>query len=120
MSARRWVPPVLWAAFILLLTSLPGADLPHIGLREIDKLVHFLMYGTFAWLSTRSLGRQRPAARIAILVVLGVSLFGAVDEWHQQFIPGRSMELLDWMADTLGALTGAWSACATVGQERSA
>ncbi|HEX6536342.1 MAG TPA: VanZ family protein [Gemmatimonadaceae bacterium] len=120
MSARRWVPPMVWAAFILLLTSLPGSKLPHVSWREIDKLVHFLLYGTFAWLSTRSLGRQRPVARIALLVVLGVSLFGAVDEWHQQFIPGRSMDPFDWMADTLGALTGAWSALLTLRVEENA
>ncbi|HEU4640984.1 MAG TPA: VanZ family protein [Gemmatimonadaceae bacterium] len=107
MTSRRWVPPVVWAAFILILTSLPGADLPRVGVPDADKLVHFTMYGIFAWLSTRSFARPGRLARVVVLVVLGVSLFGAMDEWHQQFIPGRSMELLDWMADTLGALAGA-------------
>jgi VanZ family protein len=42
----------------------------------------------------------------AASVVLGVSLLGAVDEWHQSFIPGRSMSLPDWVADTAGATVG--------------
>ena len=35
-----------------------------------------------------------------------VSLLGAADEWHQQFIPSRSMDVRDWLADTAGAVTG--------------
>lgn len=120
MIPRRWVPPLFWAAFILLLTSIPGADLPHVALRDADKLVHFTMYGVFAWLSTRSLARPGRIARVAVLVVLGVSIFGALDEWHQQFIPGRSMELLDWMADTLGALAGASTALSVLRREPEA
>ena len=29
--------------------------------------------------------------------------FGVSDEVHQSFTPGRSMEIADWVADTLGA-----------------
>jgi VanZ family protein len=40
------------------------------------------------------------------------SLFGAADEWHQQFIPGRSQDVADWLADTLGAGIGVLTAAA--------
>jgi VanZ family protein len=36
--------------------------------------------------------------------VLIASLYGASDELHQYFVPGRSAEVADWVADTLGAL----------------
>lgn len=110
MSARRWAPPAVWAALILLLTSIPGADLPRLDVHLADKMVHSLMYAVFAWLSVRAMLRTGQPWWIALLVLVGVSLFGAVDEWHQQFIPGRSMELLDWIADTLGAAVGAGAA----------
>jgi VanZ family protein len=29
--------------------------------------------------------------------------FGVGDEWHQSFVPGRSSEWGDWVADTAGA-----------------
>jgi VanZ family protein len=29
-----------------------------------------------------------------------------VDEWHQQFVPGRSASVEDWIADALGAIAG--------------
>jgi VanZ family protein len=35
------------------------------------------------------------------------SAIGAMDEWHQQYVEGRSTEMLDWMADTTGGLIGA-------------
>jgi hypothetical protein len=39
----------------------------------------------------------------AWLAVLIVSAFGVTDEWHQSFVPGRSCDVFDWLADTLGA-----------------
>ena len=35
--------------------------------------------------------------------VKGGMAYGATDEWHQSFVPGRSTELADWIADTAGA-----------------
>ena len=35
-----------------------------------------------------------------------VTFYGMLDEFHQSFIPGRSMEFFDWLADFLGAAAG--------------
>jgi VanZ family protein len=114
VSVRQWGPPVLWAAFILLLTSIPGSDLPHVGFlnfHESDKIVHSTMYGIFAWLATRSLVRAgRPLRQAVLVVLLGIALFAALDEWHQLFIPGRSMDVFDWLADISGAAIGTLAA----------
>ncbi len=107
MSAQRWLPPILWAALILILTSIPGSHLPVISIRNLDKLVHLTIYGVFGWLTTRAWLDGPRAAAVALVIILGISLFGALDEWHQQFIPQRSIELLDWAADTTGAAIGA-------------
>ncbi|SHE23773.1 hypothetical protein BPUTEOMOX_1817 [methanotrophic endosymbiont of Bathymodiolus puteoserpentis (Logatchev)] len=32
------------------------------------------------------------------------SLYGASDEWHQSFVPGRMSDTQDWLADTLGGV----------------
>ncbi|HMA03505.1 MAG TPA: VanZ family protein [Gemmatimonadaceae bacterium] len=107
MSSRRWLPPLLWAAFILILTSVPGSHLQVLPLRSIDKIVHLSIYGVLGWLTARawSNGSRMPATALAVVALL--SCFGALDEWHQQFIPLRSTDLLDWSADTLGAAIGA-------------
>lgn len=42
------------------------------------------------------------------IAVLLTSFFGATDEYHQLFTPGRSTDILDWGADTIGAATYAF------------
>ena len=98
---RDWIWPVVVAATIILASSravtAPGFTrwFPY-----FDKVTHFFIYGLLATLTLRWLGSRRWAPWLAIAVV---SLFGASDEWHQSFVPGRSCEVADWVADTLGA-----------------
>lgn len=104
-SATRWGPAVGWALLILVATSIPSAAIPRLNFTLADKFVHFGMYAVFGLLVARSVDGVRTVrtflAALAMLVV-----FGLVDELHQALIPGRSTELLDWLADSLGALTG--------------
>jgi VanZ family protein len=37
--------------------------------------------------------------------IIIASVYGLLDEIHQSYIPGRSNDILDWVADTLGAIT---------------
>ena len=113
MSSQRWLPPLLWAAFILILTSIPGSHLPVPPSRNFDKIVHLAIYGVLGWLTARAWPSGSRVTAAALVVVLLISCFGALDEWHQQFIPQRSMDLLDWTADTAGATIGVLLAVAT-------
>jgi VanZ family protein len=90
------------ATVILAFTSIPNPDLVNPG--HADKLWHFAGYGLLGLLSMRA--APNATLRVAALVLAAVSAFGAVDEWHQQFIPGRSQDRADWFADTLGASLG--------------
>ena len=107
VSSHRWLPPLLWAAFILILTSIPGSHIPVPPFRYFDKVVHLAIYGVLGWLTARSWANGSRLAATALVALALVSCFGALDEWHQQFIPLRSMDLLDWAADTTGAAIGA-------------
>lgn len=107
MSWRRWLPPVAWTAFILVLTSLPGSRIPNVGVPNVDKLVHFGLYGVLGLLLTRSLIRPGRLGRAMLVAVVTIAVFAAVDEWHQRFIPGRSPDPIDWLADLSGATLGA-------------
>lgn len=78
--------------------SLGGPTLPH-----FDKVVHFLVYGLLGTLFARvRVLRAWPGLGIAWAALLA-SAYGVVDEFHQSFTPGRSVEVADWVADTLGA-----------------
>ena len=108
MRTRRWLPPLLWAAVILALTSFPNPDLgglDAVNFPGADKVTHGVLYAVLGFLSARAWLRRGSASdlRGAALILAGIAAFGAADEWHQQFIPGRGMSFLDWVADLAGA-----------------
>lgn len=93
---------LLWASLTFLLTSLPNTDLP-LRFRFADKAAHLGFYavmGILCGLWRRASGV--PAGRAILQSLLFVAVAGAVDEVHQHFVPGRTMELADWAADLLG------------------
>jgi VanZ family protein len=97
---RRWAPPLAWAATILLLTSVP---VPDIGApKNTDKLVHFAVYGLLGVLVARALLLEGRGRRAFIIAAFAISAFGAFDEVHQMFIPGRFADVRDWVADSIG------------------
>lgn len=97
---RAWIWPLLIA--VLLVAASHRPRLVDTGFHGGDKVVHFAVYGLLATLVCR-LGRGRPAA---VGAFIATAAFGAADEWHQSFVPGRSAELADWFADALGAAVG--------------
>jgi VanZ family protein len=103
VNARRWLPPALWAALILVLTSIPAPPDVPAGIPHLDKVVHVLLYAGQGWLVARALRMRRPRTLLAAL--LGIAAFGAFDEWHQLFF-ARDPDMLDWIADMLGASIG--------------
>ena len=95
-----------WVALTLTLTSIPD---PEFGpsFPGADKLAHFGFYGVAGFLFV--LWRREIGTGAAVAVVWAAvfaALLGAVDEFHQQWIPGRSMDLLDWVADFAGGTAG--------------
>lgn len=107
-----WAPAILYMALIWWLSSL---SLPDVRLHTFpfgDKGVHFVEYGGLAFLvahaARRTWARHHPARTLALAVWITV-LWGLVDEIHQAFVPGRSSEVLDIVADGAGAVAGALS-----------
>lgn len=94
----RWLYPILLAVVVVIASSRSHIAAPPII--NIDKLIHFSVFGLLATAVARCPGVHR--FRYAILIV---SLFGISDEIRQSFTPGRSVEFADWVADTSGAVT---------------
>jgi VanZ family protein len=98
---------VLWVGFTFLLTSIPDPRF-EVPFAYADKVAHFGIYGVMGFLC--ALWRREsgiPARGAALTALVFVALLGAVDEVHQHWIPGRSMEVIDWLADTAGGGMGA-------------
>jgi VanZ family protein len=104
LTARRWAAPALWAAVILTLTTVPSVPAPPVA--GADKAAHLLLYGAFAALSLRAAWSGGPSVRRLLAVALAIAVFGALDEWHQLYIPGRSADVRDWFADVTGMMLG--------------
>jgi VanZ family protein len=103
-----WGPVVLQMALIFYLSSLhdPGPLPGNIS----DKGGHFLGYALLGALMLRAVagGRLRAVTwHLALAAVALSALYAASDEAHQSFVAGRSPELLDWVADSMGALAAA-------------
>ncbi|RLA20783.1 MAG: VanZ family protein [Gammaproteobacteria bacterium] len=114
---------VSWCALIFLLSHLTASSLPAefsqqthtnghapstsslIAFLNWDKLHHASAYAVMAFLAWRffNLKGYRPSQLFTISFIF-CSLYGISDEWHQSFIAGRESDILDWLADTTGAL----------------
>lgn len=70
-----------------------------------DKVGHMGLYGVMGALLARGRWRSGSRAAPSILVLLGV-LYGASDELHQAFVPGRDPSLGDLAADAIGTAIG--------------
>lgn len=72
-----------------------------------DKVKHFAAYAVLGALVWRALSRHRPRWWQVLVTTAYAVVYGLTDEYHQVFVPGRSFDLLDLSADTLGALAAA-------------
>ncbi len=106
--------PLLWRMLALIFLLLMAVGLYRGGALPIavglftppwDKLAHALTFALIGAASALASG-ERGMALLAS-AVLGAVLVGAMDEWHQRFLPGRSAGWDDLLADAAGGLLGA-------------
>jgi VanZ family protein len=65
---------------------------------QFDKVLHFTMFAILAGLLWCSLKNPR-----RVWVWAAIALLGALDEYHQSFLPFRTCDIFDWLADASGA-----------------
>jgi len=113
VRARRgwlyWLPALAVMAVIFVLSSQSGlrvsedADVE----RPIRASAHFVTYATLAGLVLFALARGgRPGWRHVVIALVLTLLYGASDELHQSFVPGRAGRPVDLLVDTVGAAFG--------------
>ena len=103
-----YIPFVIYWMVLFTLTTLPGKDLPDVGIS--DKISHFIAYCGFAVFLNLFLLVQNKKKLLKEKAWLFALLFGAtyaiIDEFHQLLIPGRSCDIKDWIADVIGISLG--------------
>jgi len=102
------MPLIFYWLLILTLTSLPGNEMPDFKIN--DKIEHFLAFGGLGFLLFLSLRVQDKFSWFKklpwLFTILIVAAYAAFDELHQLFIPGRSCDIKDWIADMIGVTIG--------------
>jgi VanZ family protein len=87
-------------------TSLPGEYYPSLEIFSYDKLIHlgaFMGLGILTYRALRNQDRFPTLASHAFLwTVILATVYGAFDETHQIFVPGRMADVMDWLADVSG------------------
>ncbi|OGQ21100.1 MAG: hypothetical protein A2138_09930 [Deltaproteobacteria bacterium RBG_16_71_12] len=107
--AIRYLPALAGAAAIFVVSSMPRPPIPEVLVFwNSDKLLHAAAYCVLATLVL--LGAQARAGGLTVgarvEATIAAALYGVTDEWHQSFVPGRSLSAYDLMADALGAALG--------------
>lgn len=105
----KWVPAVVWMGVIFMLSGQPGERLNAI-LPILQKAIpemhdfdwgHFFAYFVLALTYFWGIGRF---GVLYMLASVGLCfLYGLTDEFHQQFVAGRSPDWMDIRNDCIGA-----------------
>jgi len=103
------LPAPLIAGTLWFLSSQSTLPQPP-GVLAWDKLQHLLAYGALGfaiglWIP-QAFWKRRPRLALLVTTLIG-SVYGAIDEIHQYFVPGRHSNVWDWVANTLGSFLGA-------------
>jgi VanZ family protein len=99
------LPAVLIALTIFLLSHTPHPEFPKIGIVWEDKIAHLIAYFVFGISLILFIITNHKNIHFKSIVIVTLSFgafYGLSDEFHQYFIPGRDVEFLDWVADTVG------------------
>ena len=104
----RYVPAILLLAMIFRSSAIPGTGMGWL-VPPFDKLMHggtYTVLGAFFCLWFRNFRFEAKPLLYAAVCVLFCVAFGALDEFHQSFVPGRTCSWDDLLADFVGGTFG--------------
>ncbi|MCW3462736.1 VanZ family protein [Chitinophaga nivalis] len=114
---RTWkfyIPAILWTIVILVLCTMPGNDIPTNSFFQkihFDKIVHFGLFGGIVLFFSLAIYWQKKHIKGITLFffVLMAAIYGLAIEFIQKYWAiNRSFDIIDVVADTLGAIAGVW------------
>lgn len=99
-----------WLAFLLVAMLSPGDQFPEVDYFNLqDKVIHFICFGllSFIWSGVRYSPKSGPSMRVIVwnFLIFGV-LMGVLVEFGQIFVPFRTFDVYDILANELGSIAG--------------
>lgn len=113
-QALPFIFAILWLVLITLLLCTPGTEFPKIIWKDkilLDKLIHAALFAililTWCWVYSRKKGSASNNKKLFFYIALFGFLYGIGTEIIQEFfIPFRSFEFPDIIADGVGVTAG--------------
>ena len=103
-NIRIYILPISLAISIFFASSNQHLAVPNLNIPfSPDKLIHLLIFGLLATVLLRTKKLEQLRNHDIFITIFIVSVYGFLDEIRQSLTPGRSVELGDWIADTIGA-----------------
>jgi hypothetical protein len=109
----QFLPGIAWFLFVLVLICLPGEDVPEepgwLNIPEFDKIVHAALFGGIVFWFCMPFKKSTIAKpnKLNLFIKIGIAtiVWGITTEYIQKFfIEGRQFDLVDWAADSIGAV----------------
>ena len=113
LRGKKFIPGIAWFFLVLVLICLPGKEIPDVndwlGKIYFDKWVHTGLFAILAFLFMHPFLRSdlpgKEKWQWVLKIALATCAWGITTELIQKyFVAGRSFDLFDWAADSLGAL----------------
>ncbi|RLB83262.1 MAG: hypothetical protein DRH15_05605 [Deltaproteobacteria bacterium] len=105
-----WFPVIIYCLVIFIQSSYPvPKETPDWPFK--DKVLHLAGYSVLGVLFLRGFRNSRLKNRHKLIIVISIlftGIYGLTDEWHQYYVPLRSAEALDLLADFLGGMFGVY------------
>jgi len=98
---------IILAGTIFFLSSMTSDSFPK-NTGNLSYVVHFCEYLLLSALLVLAI--YKPSRKIWQVMLISVAIaavYGASDEIHQLFVPGRHCDIFDWFTDVGGAIAGA-------------
>ncbi len=103
-----WLPVIAVMGGLFISSSVPGTEIPRLFNLQ-DYVYHASAYVLLGFLCARACAQtvasKRPA-RVLFLAIALSCLYGVTDEFHQSFVPQRTMSGLDMLTDAAGSILG--------------
>lgn len=105
---KLWLPVLLCMGIIFIASSIPANKIPSLFAFQ-DVAFHFMAYLILAWFFSQALKNtysKIATTKIFFITIIFGFIYGLSDEFHQAFIPNRTVSGLDVSVDTIGSIIG--------------
>ena len=98
----KYLPFFLWLMVVIGVTSFPLRTIPEVQVFGVDKLFHFFLFSVLILFFFLSFGKKNWK------VLLFFGLFAGINEFCQYYVPGRDVNIYDFVFNLSGVGIAYW------------